>query len=75
MSDEDPCGSDGREDTILEFPKNDIHLERIDSVLEYIQACTDETGENEWEYFRMHLEHKAIELRVLYKVWRDAGYE
>jgi len=75
MSDEDPCGSDGRENTILEFPKNDIHLERIDSVIEYIQACTDETGENPWEFFRMNLEHKAIELRLLFRTWKDEGYE
>ena len=63
------------EDNILEIPARDIYIERLDAVLEYVQGCTDESGENPWEYFRMHLEHKLIESRLLYQVWLDAGYE
>jgi len=64
-----------QEDNILEIPKRDIYLERLDAVIGFIQECTDETGEDPWEYFRMHLEHKLIEGRLLYQVWTDAGYE
>jgi len=64
-----------QEDNILEIPKRDIYLERLDAVIEFIQVCTDETGENPWEYFRMHLEHKLIESRLLYQVWIDQEYD
>ena len=63
------------EDNILEFPKKDMFLERLDAVIYHVQQCTDESGENPWEYFRMHLEHKLIEARLLYVVWNDSGYE
>ena len=63
------------EDNILEFPKKDMFLERLDAVIDHVQQCTDESGENPWEYFRMHLEHKLIEARLLYVVWNDSGYE
>jgi hypothetical protein len=63
------------EGNILEIPKRDIYLERLDAVIEFIQVCTDETGENPWEYFRMHLEHKLIESRLLYQVWIDQEYD
>jgi|GEM_PF-4427835 hypothetical protein len=63
------------ENNILEIPQRDIYLERLDAVLEFVQECTDETGENPWEYFRMHLEHKLIETRLMYQAWSDQGYE
>ena len=75
MDQKSPPNSEEKEDNILQFPITDIHIGRLDSVLEYVQSCTDESGENPWEYFRMHLEHKLIETRLLYQVWIDTGYE